>query len=74
MTFADHGPVASQDLLNVSAFLDGPADVAVYREALDRIGRVALPAGQSQAFISHLADEYGRAEAGHNAGDGMAAE
>ena len=74
MTFADHGPVASQDLLNVSAFLDNPEDVAVYREALERIGRVALPAGQSQAFIAHLADEYGRAKAGHDAGDGVAAQ
>lgn len=60
MGFADHGPVAVQDLLAAMAFLESPDAIALYRDALERIGRLALPLKQSRAFITRLADEYDR--------------
>jgi transcriptional regulator with XRE-family HTH domain len=59
MSFADHGPVASQDLRPASVFMDKSEDIALYREAIKRIDRVALSEGQSKALIAQLADEYG---------------
>jgi hypothetical protein len=70
MTFADHDPVAMEELLTALVFLERPDDIAVYREALECIDRVALSAGQSKELIAHLADEYAWTGAGrHAAGD-----
>ncbi|HEX3789602.1 MAG TPA: helix-turn-helix transcriptional regulator [Pseudonocardiaceae bacterium] len=68
MSFADHGPVATQDLITAMAFVEKRHDLAVYREVLERIDRVALSLGQSRALIASLADEYGRTEAGRGRG------
>jgi transcriptional regulator with XRE-family HTH domain len=59
MSFAGHDPVVQHDVLAASLFLEKPEDIALYRGAINRIDRVALSAGQSQALISALADEYG---------------
>jgi hypothetical protein len=64
MRFVDHAPVATQDLLTGMVFLEKLADLAVYRNSLERLDQVALSPGQSQALIASLADDYGRAEAG----------
>jgi transcriptional regulator with XRE-family HTH domain len=58
MTFAEHGPVASQDLMAAMVFTEKPHDLARYRDALKRLDRVALPARQSRQLIVTLADEY----------------
>ena len=39
-----------------SLFLEAPAEIAVYRQVLARLGDVALDADQSEAFIADLAE------------------
>lgn len=66
MTFADSGPVASQDLMTGMVFLERPRDIAVYREALERIDRVALSGEQTLDLIVTLADDYAWMEVGRH--------
>lgn len=66
MTFASHGPVVTHDLLNATVFVDKEADLALYREALERLDHVALSGGPSKALIAKLADQYGRMGAGQD--------
>jgi transcriptional regulator with XRE-family HTH domain len=69
MTFAEHGPVAIQDMMTAIAFMEKPAHIAVYRQALEHLDQVALPAEQSGALITHLADQHSRMGAGHDERD-----
>ncbi|WP_199441967.1 helix-turn-helix domain-containing protein [Umezawaea beigongshangensis] len=42
-----------------NVFLEEPGHVALYRETAHELSEIALDAGQSRAFLTRLADEYG---------------
>jgi uncharacterized protein DUF5753 len=58
MSFADHGPVASEDMMMAAVVAEKPADLAVCRKSLEWIDQVALSEGRSKELIVTVADEY----------------
>ena len=74
MTFTEHGPIAYQDMVTASVFVDRPKNIAVYRAALKRLDQVALPRGQSKELIVTVADEFAWMETRQHASRNVAQE
>jgi transcriptional regulator with XRE-family HTH domain len=66
MGYAEHDPVAYIEQEAVSLFLDRRAHTDHYRKVLDRLDRVALDGGESRGILADLANDFDRAEDGHD--------
>jgi transcriptional regulator with XRE-family HTH domain len=66
MSYAESDPVIYSEHEAVSLFLDRAVHVDHYREVLNRLDAVALGEGESRRLLADLANEFDRAEEGHD--------